>query len=109
MEKSKDIQGGGIVFGDWKLFPMDDRNWELCHRHTGKARGRNDAGTEPRWYRQGRFYQYNTIDLALLYAADCEMKDGREDEAKRIMDALKEYRAIVEKLTEDIREALGNE
>ena len=33
-------QVGGIVFGDWKLLPMDSLNWELCHWHEA-SHGRN--------------------------------------------------------------------
>lgn len=76
MGKTIDIQSGGIVFGDWKLFPVDDRNWELCQYRTALDRHGNPAGDEFRWYCCGRFYQYNTLHLALQYAADRELKDS---------------------------------
>lgn len=63
-----------IEFGDWQLRPVDTRNWQLWHRHVPAATGRNKGGTEPRWYPCGRFYSYGTIDSAVLYAADCEIK-----------------------------------
>ena len=98
-EKRKSVQEGGIVFGDWKLFPVDSRNWELCHRHevadTTTAR---KAGTVGRvqWNRLGRFYQCNTIDAAIQYAADCELKGKAYGRQMELQDALYEYRAIVD-------------
>ena len=92
-EKTKSVQEGGIVFGDWKLFPVDARNWELCHRH---ANTRGESKGTVQWNRLGRFYQCNTIDAAIQYAADCELKDGCHDRATGLSDALAEYRAIVD-------------
>lgn len=59
---SKDCQSNGIVFGDWKLVPVDARNWELCKLG------------ESCWRPLGRFYQCNTIDNARLLGCgeDCE-------------------------------------
>ena len=103
-EKTKSVQEGGIVFGDWKLFPVDDRNWELCHRHeTGKG---TDAGAV-KWHRLGRFYSYNTFDLAIQYAADVELKAKCHGTVKALEDALYEYRAIVDGLKTDVLAALG--
>ena len=89
-------QTNGIVFGNWKLVPVDSRNWELCHRHVAKATGRHKGGTEPQWNRLGRFYQCNTFDAAIQYAADCELKDGCHDRAMELAEAIAEYRAIVD-------------
>jgi hypothetical protein len=89
-------QTNGIVFGDWKLVPVDSRNWELCHRHVARATGRHKGGTRPQWNRLGRFYQCNTFDAAIQYAADCELKDGCHDRAMELQNALHEYRAIVD-------------
>lgn len=93
-EKTKSVQEGGIVFGDWKLFPVDSRNWELCHRHETGGTGVGAGVTK--WHRLGRFYQCNTIDAAIQYAADCELKDGCHDRAMGLGEAIAEYRAIVD-------------
>ena len=102
-------QTNGIVFGDWKLVPVDSRNWELCHRHVAKATGRHKGGTRPQWNRLGRFYQCTTFDAAIQYAADCELKekahgrqmeievkDGCHDHAMGLSEAIAESRAIVD-------------
>jgi hypothetical protein len=98
-EKTKSVQEGGIVFGDWKLFPVDSRNWELCHRHevadTTTARRAGTVG-RVQWNRLGRFYQCNTFDAAIQYAADCELKDGCRDRATGLSEAIAEYRTIVD-------------
>lgn len=93
-----------IEFGDWRLVPMDDHNWELCHRHAA-TRGKN-AG-QVQWNRMHRYYQYNTLDCALLFAADFELKEKREGRVAEIGRALEEYRAIVGALRADVLEALG--
>lgn len=63
-----------IEFGNWQLRPVDSRNWQLYHYHVPAAVGRHKGGTEPRWMETGRFYHYKSIDHALLYAADCDIK-----------------------------------
>jgi hypothetical protein len=98
-EKRKSVQEGGIVFGDWKLFPVDSRNWELCHRHeVADTTSARRAGTVGRvqWNRLGRFYQHSTFDAAIQYAADCELKGGCHDRAMELGEAIAEYRAIVD-------------
>lgn len=106
---SKDCQNGGIVFGDWKLFPVDDRNWELCHRHAmadnARTREAGTAGTL-RWVRLGRYYSYNTFDLAVQYAADVELKAKAEERVMELQDALAAYRTIVDTLKADVVGAL---
>lgn len=84
MARTESVQSGGIVFGDWKLHPLDSRNWELCRR--------SDSG----WRPLGRYYQYNTFALAIQYAADCELKDKAYGRQMALEDALYEYRAIVD-------------
>lgn len=84
MARTESVQNGGIEFGDWKLHPVDSRNWELCKR--------GESG----WRPLGRFYQCSTFDAAIQYAADCELKDGCHDRATGLSDALAEYRAIVD-------------
>ena len=98
MAKNRDIQDIGIVFGDWKLIPLDEPNWELCHRHeTGEnARSRKSGNVgEVRWHRLGRYYQYNTFHLAIQYAADCELRDECQGRVMELQDALGEYERIV--------------
>jgi hypothetical protein len=99
-------QTNGIVFGDWKLVPVDSRNWELCHRHVARATGRHKGGTRPQWNRLGRFYQCNTFDAAIQYAADCELKDGTAEAARDIHVALAEYGRIAGALVADMAKAL---
>jgi hypothetical protein len=102
-------QTNGIVFGDWKLVPVDSRNWELCHRHVARATGRHKGGTRPQWNRLGRFYQCNTFDAAIQYAADCELKDEYYDRATGLSDALAEYRAIVDGMSAAVIAAVRGE
>lgn len=102
-------QTNGIVFGDWKLVPVDSRNWELCHRHVARATGRHKGGTRPQWNRLGRFYQFNTFDLALQYAADEELKDGCHDRAMGLAYAIAEYRAIVDGMSAAVIAAVRGE
>lgn len=107
---SKDCQDGGIVFGDWKLFPVDSMNWELCHRHAvGDTHAARKAGTVGvvQWNRLGRFYQYNTIPNAIKYAADCEVKNECHKTVMELWDALAEYNRITEALKADVLAALG--
>ena len=94
---------GGIEFGDWKLVPMDANNWELAHRHASR---RGDGSGPVKWYRIGRFYQYNTIPSALRYAADCELKERHAEVAATFREFAKEYEEATERLVDRIREAL---
>lgn len=96
---SKSVQEGGITFGDWKLFPVDSRNWELCHRH---ANTRGESKGTVQWNRLGRFYQFNTFDLALQYAADEELKGKAYGTAMELKDAIAEYRTIIAMLKADV-------
>lgn len=98
MAKNKDIQRGGIVFGDWKLMPLDERNWELCHRHATPDNARTRAAGSVgrvRWHRCGRYYQAGTFHLAIRYAADAELRAGCRDRAEGLSDALDRYERVV--------------
>ena len=106
MAKQISVQDGGIVFGEWKLFPVDARNWELCHRH---ANTRGDNRGVVQWNRLGRFYQYGTFPLAIQYAADCELKDEAHGRVMELEDALHEYDRIVDGMKADVLAALGKE
>lgn len=103
MAKQISVQEGGIVFGEWKLFPVDARNWELCHRH---ANTRGDNVGVVQWNRLGRFYQYGTFPLAIQYAADCELKDKCHGTVMELRDALREFDRIVDALKADVLAAL---
>ena len=110
MAKTVSVQEGGIVFGDWKLFPLDDRNWELCHKHTtADTTSARKSGTvgEVKWHRTGRFYQYNTFDLAIQYAADCVLKDAARERQMELVDALRYHRDTIDRLKDDVIDAIG--
>lgn len=94
MARTESVQSAGIVFGRWKLNPMDARNWELCELRDGK------------WRPLGRFYQYNSFDLALRYAADRELKAEAHGRVMELQDALHEYRSITDALVADVARAL---
>ena len=99
MAKHKDIQDIGILLAnEWKLIPLDERNWELCHLHVAQPRGGREGGTEPRWYRCGRFYQYNTVDEAMLYVIDQLMKDGCKDDALALASAMRQWQQLAESI-----------
>ncbi len=97
---------GGIVFGDWKLIPMDSNNWELAHRHASQ-RGKNVGKVQ--WNRLGKFYHEHTIQNALRYAADYELKQRHRDAAADIERCLEEYERITEQFVAEVREALGRD
>lgn len=103
MPDTQAAQDSGIVFGDWKLFPVDDRNWELCHRHE-VTKGKNRRVVQ--WNRLGRYYSYNTFDLAVQYAADVELKAEAHAKVMELWDALETYRDIVADLKADVVGAL---
>lgn len=98
MAKDKDIQNIGIVFGRWKLVPVDSLNWELCQWRTALDTHGNPTGNDERWYRCGRYYSYNTFGNVLLYAVDCEMKDECAEAVMELDAALDRYERIVEGL-----------
>ena len=95
---------GGIEFGDWRLIPMDANNWELAHRHASQ---RGDSKGAVKWYRIGRFYQYDTIPSALRYAADCEIKERHKDVAITFREYARELEETTEMLVGMMREALN--
>lgn len=101
MGKTIDIQTDGILLADdWKLFPVDSRNWELCHKYVSKASGRHKAGTEELWHRCGRFYSYNTIGNAMAYVADELMKEKAHGKVMELRDAMTEWERIVSSMLE---------
>jgi len=101
MGKTVDIEDGGIMLtDDWKLWPLDDRNWELCHRYVSAAVGRHDGGTEPTWHRCGKFYSYNTVPEAMLYVADQKMKRRARKKAMALKEAVAEFKDICAQMRE---------
>lgn len=62
-----------IEFGNWQLRQMerDATNWELYHRHV--ASGGENAGVA-KWNRMGRYYTFSTMDSALWFAADYDIR-----------------------------------
>lgn len=110
MEKKRDIQDIGVVFGDWKLVPLDSNNWELCHRHvtkdTASARANGTVGTV-KWHRLGRYYQFNTVHLALEYAADWDIRNGNE-ESMELGEYIDELEANLGRFEADFAECLAS-
>lgn len=93
---SKNVQDGGILLADdWKLFPIDDANWELCHRYATTS-GRDEGIVK--WHRCGRFYSYGTLDEAALYVADQLMKQRAYARHMELGSALVEYREIADSI-----------
>ena len=88
-----------IEFGRWRLVSVDSLNWELAHLHVA-TKGKN-AGQE-QWNRLRRYYSYNTLPLAIRYAADCEMKEQGGDTVVTLADALHEYERIVGAMASDV-------
>lgn len=105
MESEKSPERCGVTFGDWKLVPLDERNWELW-RLRAASRGK-DAGMA-KWHKTGRYYSYSTLGGAFLYAADCELKDGSRDRAVPIAEALAEYERILKEFAGIVRPHMEN-
>lgn len=96
MAKNKDIQDGGVLLADeWKLYPIDEDLWELCHLHA-TSKGRDSGVTK--WHRCGRFYTHGTVSQALLYVADQLTRARCYDEALALVQALDQWRATVDDL-----------
>lgn len=105
MVSEESPKSGGVTFGDWKLVPLDERNWELYHLRTankGKYAGK------AKWYKTGRYYSYSTLGSAFLYAADCELKSGSRDKAVPIAKALAEYERILKEFAGIVRPHMEN-
>ena len=93
---ASEVPSGGVVLAEkWKLVPLDDRNWELCHmRQATDTHGRPRGGAE-RWFRCGRFYSYNGVERAMLYVLDELWKAGDADAARQLSVDLAGYRACL--------------
>ena len=96
---SKDVQSGGVMLAEgWKLYPVDDRNWELCQLRecsdSARSRRSGNAG-RVMWFRCGRFYSSATVEHAMLYVMDELWKASLGDEARGLAVALANYRALL--------------
>lgn len=96
MARTESVQDGGITFGRWKLHALDARNWELCEMRDG------------RWRPMGRFYSYNTLHLAIQYAADEELKAEAHGRVMELEDALDRYEEIVGRMETDVIAAVDH-
>lgn len=106
MAKAKSVQEGGIMLADnWKLYPVDERNWELCRyvavNDTPVSRANGTAG-QMRWQPLGRFYSYDTVGEALAYAADELVKEKARQQALTLRVALAEYARACRMLREAV-------
>ena len=111
MAKNRNVEVGGILLtDDWKLLPVDDRNWELCHRHANgdnaKSRAAGTVG-QMRWHRCGRYYSYNTVGEAIAYVADVEMKRKATTTARSLDVAVAEWKATIRELEQTVVGAKG--
>ena len=102
---AKSDMGEIMLAPDWKLVPVDARNWELwCLRDVKSTPVTRSNGTvgETRWMPCGRYYSYNTIEEALLYVADNLLKAKCHGRHMELQDALREYRAIADSLRQAV-------
>ena len=97
-----EMTGGIMLAENWKLVPLDERNWELCELREHRDTHGRPKGGERTWHRCGRYYSYNTIEEALLYVADNLMKAKCHGRHMELQDALREYRAIADSLRQAV-------
>lgn len=90
-----------IEFGDWQLRPLDGRNWELYHRHAA-SKGKDKGSTK--WHRCGKYYSYNTLENALMFAADVELKSATG--TLSASEFLEGYRRMLAEFSEALSESL---
>ena len=90
-----------IIFGNWRLRRHDDLNWVLEHWHEGKPTGRH-GGSEAKWRSCNRYYQYNGIPTALMFAADWELRNGDPDRSLEYHDAAAELIAAFSTFKSDV-------
>ena len=92
MARKDSVQTGGVILAtQWKLWPMDERNWELCR-----------MGDDGKWRPFGRYYSYNTVEEAILYVIDQLWKSGSDEEARQLCVDLAGYRACVREVRETL-------
>lgn len=106
-----DISKGGVMLGDrWKLYPIDERNWELCElRQTRPTHTAAKAGTvgTVQWQRCGKFYSYNTVPNAIAYVADVLAKERALGEALTLAETVGELREMYDEMAARVAEAMG--
>lgn len=91
---------GVVLADDWKLVPVDARNWELCQFRRPCDNNGNPKEGEARWFRCGRFYSYGAIGHAMAYVADELMKEKANDKAMELRDAMSEWERIASSMLE---------
>lgn len=94
-----------LQFGDWKLVPVDARNFELCHRHVTKS-GKNKGQVS--WHRLGRYYSMASLNRALLYASSAEMSERDGGTSVDIHMALERWQAILDGFLMDLMTMLDS-
>ena len=93
-----------IRFGRWELRPIEGGNWalfELRESSRGKRKGVED------WFHRNRFYQWNTIPNAFLFAANEELMN--RDEAQTFQGYADELRRVLASFLEDARRTIEKE
>ena len=88
----------GITFGDWKLIPIEPTNWQLARRSVKVVDGKERTS----WRRVTRYYQYNTLADAFLFAADVESRERFGDEQIDIREYAMWYEGLLDKFRNDI-------
>lgn len=80
-----------INLGSHRLRRYDSRNWVL-EEHRPPAKGRKAKSDEAKWRSCDHYFQ--SVGGAVLWIAEHKLLD--EDAEVDLMDALREYRAIVD-------------
>ena len=88
----------GITFGDWRLIPIESTNWQLARRSVKVVDGKEMT----RWNRVTRYYQYDTLANAFLFAADVEARERFGDEQIDIIEYARWYEGLLDKFRNDI-------
>lgn len=100
-----------IEFGRWQLRPSDSRNWQLYVRKRPDYRGKHlslaTAGQKADiWASVDRYYQWNTIPNAIVYAASRDLmdKEGTVD----ALEFAREFEAMIDEHLAAVTKAWGN-
>lgn len=92
-----------IRFGKWELVPIDGNNWTLRRLRT-LTKGKNMG--QQTFVDCYRFFQWNTIENAFIYAANEELMDRAKDEALTFQEYADELKRILDGFKRDIRETI---
>ena len=88
-----------ICFGRWELRPDRSGNWSLWQLRAAKD-------GKSKWQPCERYFQWNTIHNALMYAANEEMMKRNEDEALRFQDYADELRKLIDGYIREVEASL---